>query len=93
MCYVNLAEKTENANICKKITEIRIRNKCYREVGIATNDVSICELIIDDEPLFYASQNPKDECYVGIGIQTNDRSLCEKIIWDEARQKCFDNTS
>ncbi len=42
--------------------EIRIRDKCYREVAISTNNRSICELIVDDGP---DELNPKDECLEG----------------------------
>ena len=41
-CYFEKAIVTGNASICSKITMEPLKNACIAEIGIALNDLSLC---------------------------------------------------
>jgi hypothetical protein len=78
------AEKTKETldiNVCNEIPDLDIRDNCYRDVAVATNNTSICEIMY--------RQAPKDSCYLTIGKATKDINLCNKIKTLSMQEECI----
>jgi hypothetical protein len=69
MCYINAASKLRDYKICSLVEDGDIRNQCLRTVGEETNDISICDMVIEG----------KNSCYFHVATQLKDVSICEKI--------------
>ncbi|MBW2973988.1 hypothetical protein KY346_06395 [Candidatus Woesearchaeota archaeon] len=52
-------------------------NVCYTDIAKATEDISLCELIIDDE--FFPREENVANCYIAIAELKKDISICENI--------------
>jgi uncharacterized membrane protein len=78
-----LALKERRYSICGKIETTRIREECYNEVGILTNDYNLCAVKIK-------SQDLRDQCFKEVGIARRDYNLCKvRIIDQNLKDECF----
>ena len=74
----------ENYGICDRIKSQEIRDRCFRDVAVATGDYNLCDVRVK-------SLKIKDECFKEVGIRTDDYNLCAVKIADETLKKeCYD---
>lgn len=73
----------EYLSYCDKELDLNLRGHCYANVGIAKQDISICEKIDAEKNMTWRSH-----CFGRIGIKTLDVSLCEKSEFDD-RYNCY----
>jgi len=67
-------------DLCDKISSASpgTKNPCYEKVALATNDVSICDKMIEEKTQ-YPTTKKRDICYSSIAEQTKNTSICEQI--------------
>ena len=87
-CYYALAKSSKEAKICEVImdkSKSGYKSLCYKDVGIATANISLCELV---ESSRYA-MGVRDECYAGVGFQLKDLGICDKIGDETIKSNCY----
>tara|TARA_Y100000310_G_C20689137_1_gene821049 strand:+ start:2125 stop:4245 length:2121 start_codon:yes stop_codon:yes gene_type:complete len=83
-CLIELAKDKKNDIPCEKIVLLS-KDRCYLEVGVLSEDDSICGKI---EVI-----TVREECLSEVGLETNNASTCAKIISSqEKRDECYDNS-
>lgn len=81
-CFLALAEKRQNENICFLIDSERfsaLAAKCYIDIAATKKDSSLC----DPMPVF------RSDCYNAVAQSNKDISLCEKIDNQEIKAECL----
>lgn len=77
-CYVELAEKQSNIEICKKISEPIGMSACIGMMAAKQNNKAICETVPS-----------KDSCYLSYSMTTPDQSVCDLITEKSAKDSCL----
>lgn len=62
-CTIMLAKNKQNQEICDSLDNLETKQRCYKGVGVALGDLSICEDIGSD-------------CYAEIAVKNGDIVLC-----------------
>jgi hypothetical protein len=73
MCYTGLAKELQDTSICKNLSDegyLVESAKCYAEIAIKKNDVSIC--LVDNSIV-------KDECLTNFAITYKDANICSQV--------------
>ncbi len=60
-----------------KFLEREAENQCYWEIAVATQDETLCELMIDSE--LSTSQEAKNTCYFFVAGKKKDEKICGMI--------------
>lgn len=81
LCYLEIAEASQNASICKIAKEQSWREACYVSVAWLKEDSSLCRLVADNEL--------KDDCYKYVAIERKTPSLCEKVQGEQSKDRCY----
>jgi len=89
MCYLSIAEKTQNMYICRRMT--RGQPNCYVSVAKGKQDESMCDNIasvitFDTTEDLIQSQ---DSCYDYVAEAKNDISICDKISDTKTKDSCY----
>lgn len=69
-CYFEKAISTANISSCKKIKMEPLKEACISEIGIAVNDLNICQGL---------DETTQGSCYAKIAINNQDESTCQLI--------------
>lgn len=99
LCYIDLAENTENPNICQNLGPYS--GNCYYKVAIKTSDIVLCEKAdafigecyfdfaekFDDVNLCDKARSKKIECYYQFAIKHNNTEFCDKA--DDKISDCY----
>ncbi len=78
----DIALDEKDYTICDIIESLEIKEECFKEVGIATNDYNLCAVKIK-------SQIIRDECFRDISIATGDLNLClTRVKSEDLKAEC-----
>ncbi|MFH2027573.1 MAG: hypothetical protein ABIJ08_00400 [Nanoarchaeota archaeon] len=69
-CYFEKAISTADAVLCENIKMDQLKGSCISEIGIALNDIRLCESL---------DNTTKGYCYAKIAINNEDETICESI--------------
>ena len=71
-CITQIAEDTENAEICEELNKSYDKDICYERVALKLKDAKYCDYISDI--------SSHAECIVKIAISKKDKQLCERLL-------------
>jgi hypothetical protein len=77
-CYQAVGEISNNANLCDKVGDNFIRDKCFSNVAISLERPALCENI---------PESRRDSCYVNFAVE-GDYSVCEKLLNPYLKKSC-----
>lgn len=80
-CYLGIAKKNFNPELCEKITRQAVKDDCYKSIGIALLDPRYCEKIVGDIG--------RNTCFLEIASKIKDAKYCYKISDKLYKDKCF----
>ncbi len=78
-CYIEIAKKTKNLEICELITSAASNKAC---AGIVTGNYEVCK------ELEY--NTTEDTCYQKIAIELNNYSICENTVTETYINECYE---
>ncbi len=78
----DLAVERKNYPTCDKVVTPRIREECFKEVGIVTGDYNLCHVKI-------VSRDLRDECFNEIALNKKEYAVCDRIGSVEMKEECF----
>lgn len=78
-CFYEVAQETENENVCKEIEEERTADKCYTKISKITENPEICISVVSDLR--------RDSCYMRFALK-GDYSVCDELIDDYYVKSC-----
>lgn len=76
-CYVELAEKENNIETCKKISEPIGMSACVGMIAAKGNNKAACETV-----------PAKDSCYLSYSMTAADPAICDLIAEASAKSAC-----
>jgi hypothetical protein len=79
-CYVDVAEKMNDATICAGIKLDEQRSKCYTNLAVNNKNPALCESTVG----LLLNSN----CYTLVAVKMKDISLCDKITNSYYKTKC-----
>ena len=88
-CVKNRAISEKNIDLCKDLFSLEEQNKCLKEIGIATNNVSVCLKI--PRSLSDLGGSTYSSCLMKISISTQNVSVCSLIYYLENDNACYLN--
>jgi len=68
LCYLNSAIFTQNESLCEKTINNSEISKCYNQIAIIKNDITLCN-----------KTKKNENCIFQIAINTNNYNLCNLI--------------
>jgi len=90
-CLSNVANNTEDPNICKLITNNSERGSCYSSVAFQQKNIFICNnLQVKQDGDF----DDKDSCIIFFATHSKDYSYCSKVSKDSindfnSKESCY----
>ena len=78
-CFYEVAQETENENVCREIEEERTADKCYTKISKITENPTICTSVTSDLR--------RDSCYMRFALK-GDYSVCDALIDDYYVKSC-----
>lgn len=86
-CLISVAYNTKNASICEENVlfklDMNLRDRCYSNVALATDNATICSLIND--------RSDRDKCYSSYAFKTGDASACDNVESPWEKDDCEDS--
>lgn len=89
-CFSEVAKVKKDQTLCEIVRLPEYKDNCYRFVGEATNDISICEKISDFmSPTKGFSKDPRTDCFNTVAFALNDTSICSRIRLRVDKASCL----
>ena len=80
---LHTAIASSQSSQCDSITDVKLKDKCFRELAVQKKDSTLCQHISD--------QNNKDSCYLSLVLNGHDKSICSEISNGGLKNKCLNH--
>lgn len=60
-------------------------NQCYQAIALATDDISLCNLMIDAE--MASKEEDTNDCIYAFADKKNDEKICEQIQYKDSKKQ------
>jgi hypothetical protein len=77
-CLKNVGEASLDANVCYKVVDDSLKDKCFSSIAKGLKSPALCENVREDK---------RDQCYVSFAVD-GDYSVCEKILNRYLKRSC-----
>ena len=83
-CLADYAEQHKDPKVCDLIYREILREDCYRDVAVLTNNIELCKKIVST-----VSQGARTVCFKKIAINLTDASICGHISDKQPMEGCY----
>ena len=78
-CYISIARKLRDIDVCKKISVDVLREDCYKELAKELKAPNLCKNIQQGKCCFYCAA-PRDDCYIEVAKELREPDICEEAV-------------
>ena len=84
LCLADYAEQHKDPEICELIYREILREGCYHDIAVLTNNIELCKKMIS-----LISEAARGLCFKTIAINLTDETICEYIDDEGQRSGCY----
>ena len=91
-CFSSIARRNSNLELCKRISDEKVKNLCFEDIIRNVNDPKHCNLLLSDDydyTGYYQELKSFTSCIIKVVVNTGNSEFCTIINKDEERDTCY----